>query len=79
MAKYLGVPVKLHYAILTKAKTPLVQVLPVPADKDRVAGLMQSVKQVWEAIKSANYYPSPSPQNCATCPFRSRCPAFAGK
>jgi CRISPR/Cas system-associated exonuclease Cas4 (RecB family) len=79
MSLHLGVPVKLHFAIITKAKTPIVQLIPVPADDNRVAGLKDSVNQIWQAIQSGNFYPNPSPQNCATCPYRSRCPAFGGK
>jgi putative RecB family exonuclease len=77
MSQGLGRPTKLHFAILTKAKTPVVQLLAVPTDKDRLAGLTESVRQVWQAIQAGNFYPSPSPMNCATCPFRSRCPAFS--
>jgi putative RecB family exonuclease len=79
MSQHLGVPVRLHFAIITKAKTPVVQLIPVPSDDSRIAGLKDSVKQIWEAIQSGNYYPNPSPQNCVTCPYRSRCPAFSGK
>jgi len=56
-----------------------VQVLPVPVEPARIAGLADSVAEVWAAIQARNYYPNPSPMNCATCPFKSRCPAFAGK
>jgi len=79
MSMSMGLPVKLHFAVLTKHKTPQVQIIPVAADAERVAAMKQSVGQVWAAIQTANFYPSPSPQNCATCPFRSRCPVFAGR
>jgi len=76
MSRHLGVPVKLHFAILTKHKTPLVQLLPVPSDRARVAAMKEGVGQIWEAIQAGNFYPSPSPMNCSTCPFHSRCPAM---
>ncbi len=79
MGRSLGLPVKLHFAVITKAKTPVVQLLKVPTDADRAAAITESVGLVWEAIKVGNFYPSPSPQNCSTCPFRSRCPVFAGR
>ena len=79
MSQSLGVPVKLHFAILTKHKTPLVQILPVPTDTNRVAAMKDGVAEVWAAIQSGNYYPSPSPMNCTGCPYRSRCPVFAGR
>lgn len=79
MGRSLGLPVKLHFAIITKAKTPAVQLMQVQTDPDRVAGVTESVSQVWEAIQGGNFYPSPSPMNCVTCPFKSRCPVFAGR
>jgi CRISPR/Cas system-associated exonuclease Cas4 (RecB family) len=77
MSRSLGLPVKLHFAVLTKHKAPRVQLLPVPNDEQRITVLRESVAQVWQAIQSGNFYPSPSPQQCTICPFRSRCPVFA--
>jgi CRISPR/Cas system-associated exonuclease Cas4 (RecB family) len=79
MSQHLDARVKLHFAIITKAKKPVVQLIPVQADHDRIAGLKDSVDQIWQAIQAGNFYPNPSPQNCTTCPFRSRCPVFGGK
>lgn len=79
MGQTLGLPVKLHFAVITKAKTPIVQLLAVPSDPSRIIGLTESVGQVWQAIQTGNFYPNPSPQNCTTCPFRSRCPVFKGQ
>ena len=78
MSQGLGLPVKLHFAIITKAKSPQVQLIPVPSDDARLEMLKESVIQVWQAIQSGNFYPAPSPQHCTSCPFRSRCPVFAG-
>lgn len=78
MSQSLGLPVKLHFAIVTKAKTPVIQLLPVPTNPDRVTLMKESIMQVWQAIQMGNFYPNPSPQNCTTCPFRSRCPVFGG-
>jgi len=76
MSESLGLPVKLHFAVVTKGKTPVIQLLPVPTDANRVTSLAVGVAAVWRAIQAKNFYPSPSPQNCTTCPFRSRCPVF---
>ena len=46
------VPVKLHVGIITKAKTPVVQVLPVPTDAERVTAMTESVAAIWEAIQA---------------------------
>jgi CRISPR/Cas system-associated exonuclease Cas4 (RecB family) len=78
MRQHLGLPVKLHFAILTKARTPIVQVLDIPADSGRLATMRQTVAQLWEAIQTGNFYPSPSPMACTTCPYRSRCSVFGG-
>jgi CRISPR/Cas system-associated exonuclease Cas4 (RecB family) len=79
MSRSLGLPVKLHFAILTKAKTPVVQILPVETSPGRVAAMKENVAAVWQAIQTGNFYPSPHPQNCTGCPFKSRCPAFSSK
>jgi CRISPR/Cas system-associated exonuclease Cas4 (RecB family) len=79
MSQHLGVPVKLHFAIVTKAKTPVIQLIPVATDTGRAAAITENVRQVWEAIQTGNFYPSPSPLNCTTCQFKSRCPVFGGK
>lgn len=78
MSRHLGLPVRLHFAVITKAKKPVVQVLEVPADQQKLAAVKQGVAQVWEAITAGNFYPSPNPMNCTSCPFRSRCPVFGG-
>jgi len=79
LSRSLGLPARLHFAVITKAKTPVVQLLPVQVDPGRVEVLTQTIAQVWEAIRAGNFYPSPSPMNCTTCPFRSRCPAMSRK
>jgi putative RecB family exonuclease len=79
MSEHLDVSVKLHFAIITKAKKPVVLLIPVEVDENRIAGLKESVGQIWQAIQAGNFYPNPTPQNCVTCPFRSRCPVFGRK
>ena len=78
MSESLVLPVKLHFAIITKAKKPVVQLLPVATNPDRVAAMKENVLAVWEAIQSGNFYPNPSPMNYTGCPYRSRCPVFGG-
>lgn len=75
----LSLPVQLQFGVITKAKNPTVQILSVPTDPARVEVLTRSSLQVWEAIQAGNFYPNPTPQNCTTCPFKSRCPVFAGR
>lgn len=70
-------PIQLHFAVLTKAKRPVVEILDVPPNDAGVGGIIEAIRPVWEAITVGNFYPVPSPQNCTTCPFKSRCPAWA--
>ena len=79
MARHVGLPIKLSFAVLTKAKTPVVQVLPVPTDAARVASMTQTALTTWSAIQEGHYFPNPGPMNCSGCPFHSRCPVFGGK
>ncbi len=69
-------PIHLHFGIITKAKSPSVQVMDIPADPARARRVVDSIRIVWQAIEAGNFYPSPGPINCATCAFKSRCPAF---
>jgi CRISPR/Cas system-associated exonuclease Cas4 (RecB family) len=79
MSQHLDVAVKLHFAVLTKGKKPVVQLIPIETDEQRIAELIDSVSQIWQAIQAGSFYPNPSPQNCSTCPFHSRSPAFGSK
>lgn len=78
MSKDLSLPVRLAFAV-TKAKTPVVQMIDVPAAARQVDAMKDIVAGVWLAVTSGNFYPSPSPQACSRCQFKSRCPVFAGR
>jgi hypothetical protein len=76
MSGSLNLPIHLHFGVLTKTLKPIVQILDVPCDAARVEAMKESVSVVWEAIQAGHFYPNPSPINCSTCPFKSRCPAM---
>ena len=76
MSRHLELPLKLHFGVITKAKTPVVQLLDVPVSAERTRQVIHVIGQVWQAIAAGHYYPNPSPMNCSTCPFKSKCPAF---
>jgi len=78
MSEGVGLPVRLHFAVITKAKTPVVQVLEVPASEGTLASVHENASRVWQTARAGNFYPSPSPLNCCLCPFKDRCPAFGG-
>ena len=73
-----GKPIKLAFAVLTKTKVPELTVHDVPLDPQQVERTKKVVEQVWQAIQAGHYYPSPSIQNCCTCPFRAPCRAWTG-
>lgn len=76
MSQSLSLPVKLHFAVVTKAKKPVVQVLDAPVHPSRLEAVQEGVAQVWDAIKAGHFYPNPSQMNCSLCQFQSRCPVF---
>ena len=71
-------PVRLEFAVITKAAKPVAERWPVVFDAQRVARTKRVVERTWKAIESGVFYPAPSPMNCPTCPFRKPCRAWAG-
>jgi len=71
--------VQLNFGVITKAKSPAVQTLPVLPDARRTGHMIGAMKQIWSAIKSGITYPNPSPINCSGCPFKSKCGAWGMK
>ena len=78
MARSLDKPVRLGFGVLTKAKHPVAEYLAVPDEPGHAERLIATIRQVWSAVVAGNFYPNPSPMNCSTCPYRSRCPAMSG-
>jgi hypothetical protein len=68
MSRSPGLPVNLHFGIITKAKTPVVQVLAVPTDAERVTAMIESVAAIWKAIQVGDFYPSPRPHELHDVP-----------
>ncbi len=69
---------QLHFGVITKAKSPAVQLLDVPQDENRTSKVVDLMLPVWNAMKTGVDFASPSPMSCSTCPFQSRCPAYHG-
>jgi len=65
--------VRLRFAVLTKTKTPAVELHEVPVDSRRVERTKRIVERVWRAIDTGVFYPAPSPQQCSSCAFREPC------
>jgi putative RecB family exonuclease len=76
LAKELGAEIRLSFVLLTKHKTPRVEAIEVSADPDKVRRSTVVLRQVFNAMKAGNIYPSPSQMNCYSCPFQKRCKAW---
>ena len=73
-----GKQVRLQFAVLTKAKTPILELHDVAFDAARLDRTKAVFSRVWAAIKSGNVYPVPSQMNCYSCGYVSACRAWHG-
>jgi putative RecB family exonuclease len=71
-------PVRLAFAVLTKAQSPTFTLHPVEDSPKQVERTKRVVQRVWKAIKAENFYPCPSLMNCSTCPYQKPCQAWTG-
>jgi len=70
-------PLQLQYVVLTKAKSPAVQVVRVLADAQRIRRTLRVVRNVWQAMQAGHVYPVPS-SACRWCPYRRPCRDWRG-
>ena len=68
-----GKPLRLQFAVITKAKSPSVEMHTLQFDSARIERTRLIVERVWRAMRSGIVYPTPSPLNCSTCPFQAPC------
>ena len=73
-----GKPIRLEFAVVTKTKTPEVHRHEVRADPQQIDRMKLIVARVWDGIQAGLFYPSPSPMQCPTCPFREACREWTG-
>jgi len=71
-----GRPIRLEFAVLTKTKVPEVIRHEVRADPRQIDRTKRIVERVWAAVEAGLFYPSPSPTQCPSCPFRDACRAW---
>ena len=69
---------RLQFAVLTKTKTPTVDLHEVPVDVKQVDRTKRIVERVWRTIEAQHFYPAPSPMQCPGCSFRVPCRAWGG-
>jgi putative RecB family exonuclease len=73
-----GRPLRLQFAVMTKAKTPDFTLHAVENDAKQVMRTKAIIQRVWQAIQAQHFYPNPSPINCPTCPYRAACKVWQG-
>jgi len=73
-----GKPVRLRFAVLNKNKVPDLVMHDVPVDRHQIERTKRIAERVWRSIQAGNHYPSPSPLNCHSCPYRKPCRAWKG-
>ena len=72
-----GKQIRLQFAVLTKAKTPVLELHEVEFDARKLERSKSVFGRVWDAIKSGNIDPLPSPMNCWGCPYTRACNAWS--
>lgn len=73
-----GKQIRLQFAVITKAKSPKVQLLETTFNESKLDRTKRVVENVWSAIESGHFYPSPSPMQCPGCGYRNHCAAWRG-
>ena len=76
--RFPGWPIRLEFIVFKKAKTVTVGRHVVPLDAARLERTKRIIGRVWRSIQAGNFFPSPSPMNCGTCPFRDPCRRWSG-
>lgn len=70
--------VRLQFAVVTKAKEPLIDIHEVSVDRKRIDRTKRIVERVWRGIEAKIFYPAPSPMQCPSCSYRDACRAWSG-
>ena len=76
--RFPGMPIRLEFIVFTKAKKVAIGRYEVALNAARVARTKRIAQRVWRAITAGNFYPSPSPMNCGTCPYKEPCRRWTG-
>ena len=73
-----GKQIKLQFAVVTKAKTPVIEVHEVEFDETKLNRTKRVFEKAWSAIQDGHFYPAPSPMNCFSCGYKTACQAWNG-
>ena len=74
-----GRKIRLQYAVVTKAKTSVMEVHEVEFDANRLNRTKAVFTEVWKAIDGGVIYPAPSPVNCHSCGYKTACREWQGQ
>ena len=69
---------RLRFAVISKTKTPSLEMHDVSIHPDRVERTKRVVQRVWKAIQQGTFYPSPSPMKCPSCAYQQACRDWQG-
>lgn len=69
---------EIEWAVLTKGKSPRVEIHRLQPDTAQIERVKAMVHGVWTAIKAQHFYPVPSTMNCSGCPFQTPCGQWEG-
>ena len=69
---------RLRFAVITKTKTPTLEMHDVSVHPDRIARTKRVVQRVWKSIQQGTFYPSPSPMKCPSCAYQQACRDWQG-
>jgi RecB family exonuclease len=75
---YGDLPIRPEFIVLTKTKSPSIDVHPIEFDPLELDRTKQVIAHVWDAMRMGHIYPNPSPMNCPTCPFAGACRQWCG-
>jgi putative RecB family exonuclease len=73
-----GRKLRLEFAVLTKTKSPSLELFVVTPDGRRLERTKQVASRTLDAIDTGVFYPNASAMNCGGCPYRSACRAWRG-
>ena len=73
-----GKQLRLQFAVITKAKSPKVQLLEANFDESKLERTKRVFENVWSTIQSGHFYLAPSPMQCPGCGYRDLCAAWRG-
>ena len=71
-------PLSLEFIVASKTKDVSIARHTILFDQRRLDRTKRIIERVWRAIVAKNFFPSPSPMNCPTCPFRDPCRRWSG-